>query len=479
MLVRLRVEHNNFPVVNQQRFGSQFVGLVGNPSELLLFGKKKQENLRAVETDKGKKNVSALKTIQEGEEDAIMKINIEDLVNETLTTGNKSLGVLIETEMAQALEDFVVKKQATAISDMVQETLSRMQKELSLDKEAQGKSGITEAAAKMRRKTEDSIQAGEKQRHVKGDLRKGMKAMVSDEDGEEFAEEEEEEPKGGGKEKGRGAVKAVSQRGKKSASEAPVKKAPKASPKKGRKVLNKVVQKGKKKSESDSEDDKNEDDNQESDGDYDDVRRNNGKDDNNQYGTNKKNENKTGGMIDLCDSDDNDAADGARGKTSNGSSSRAGAGNSGGASRKSTRGTTQQKKIYKEERDEEEISEDGFDSQSDYDNGDNEKEVEDNRMDDERDGGRQGWKAENGGRKAVSVSSIPATKDKKSYGNANSRGRSSDSNVHESVNDNDDGRWDQSQGKGGISSYFSGAPPTATSARGDQSQGFSQPPTGV
>jgi hypothetical protein len=200
VLVRLRVEHSNFPVINQQRFGSQFVGIVGNPSELLLFGKKKQENVRAMEQDKGTKNVSALKTIQEGEEDAIMKINIEDLVNETLATGmcmcvylcilnyiyiyiyiyifiyiclyytyiyiftciyvniyisiyiyiyvyiyitgGKNLGVLLETEMAQALEDFVVKKQATAISDMVQETLARMQKDLSNNKEAQGKSGI-------------------------------------------------------------------------------------------------------------------------------------------------------------------------------------------------------------------------------------------------------------------------------------------------------------------------------------------------
>lgn len=459
MLVRLRVEHNNFPVINQQRFGSQFVGIVGNPSELLLFGKKKQENLRAVETEKGKKNVSALKTIQEGEEDAIMKINIEDLVNETLATGNKSLGILIETEMAQALEDFVVKKQATAISDMVQETLSRMQKDLANDKEAQGKSGISEAAAKIRKKMEDSIQVGEKQKHGKGDLRKGLKTMDSDDDGEKFAEEEEEEQRGG-KEKGKATVKVASQRVKKSGIDAPAKRVQKASPKKGRKVSSKVAQKGKK-SNFDSDDDKHDDENEESDIDYDDVRKDNGRD---KTGLNtKKKDRNEKGMINLCDSDDGN---------NQGSSSRAG--NSNNSVRKSSRRTAQQKNSYKENEDKEGISEDGIDSGSDYDDG-NLKDDDNNMMDmdDEEDGGgHRGSKggAGNVGRKAASV---PAAKDKNSYSNA--RGKSGDSNANESVNFNEDG-WDQSEGKrvSNINSYFSAVPPTATSARGDQSRDQSQ-----
>jgi hypothetical protein len=99
------------------------------------------------------------------------------------------------------------------------------------------------------------------------------------------------------------------------------------------------------------------------------------------------------------------------------------------------------------------------------------KEDDDDVMDmdneEEEDGGRRGSKAGNGRRKAVS--SLPTSKDKKSYSNA--RGKSNDSNANESVNFNDDG-WDQSEGKRGsnMNSYFSAAPPTATSARGDQSQ---------
>jgi hypothetical protein len=37
----------------------------------------------------------------EGESDAINKINVEDLVTETLANSNKSLSVLVEAEMAQ------------------------------------------------------------------------------------------------------------------------------------------------------------------------------------------------------------------------------------------------------------------------------------------------------------------------------------------------------------------------------------------
>ena len=57
-----------------------FAGEVANPSELLLFAKKKPENLRAVENgNNGNKESYIMKIIEEGEEDAIFKINIEDL----------------------------------------------------------------------------------------------------------------------------------------------------------------------------------------------------------------------------------------------------------------------------------------------------------------------------------------------------------------------------------------------------------------
>ena len=103
-----------------------------------------------------------LKIIQEGEEEAIFKINIEDLVNETLSGSNKPLSVLVETEMTLALEDFVVKRQVNAITDMVAESLERMQRELHLNRDVTVKSGIAEAATKYKKKMEESFRKGEK-----------------------------------------------------------------------------------------------------------------------------------------------------------------------------------------------------------------------------------------------------------------------------------------------------------------------------
>jgi double-strand break repair protein MRE11 len=106
VLVRLRVENEGgYPTVNQQRFGSQFVGEVANPSDLIFFAKKKKDNdYSNMDRNKNKKRQSTsdlLQMIQEGEVEAIYKINIEDLVNETLGSSNKELSVLVEAEMAQ------------------------------------------------------------------------------------------------------------------------------------------------------------------------------------------------------------------------------------------------------------------------------------------------------------------------------------------------------------------------------------------
>lgn len=38
--MRLRIEHSGFSTLNNQRFGSKFVGDVANPTDMLLFSKK-------------------------------------------------------------------------------------------------------------------------------------------------------------------------------------------------------------------------------------------------------------------------------------------------------------------------------------------------------------------------------------------------------------------------------------------------------
>lgn len=110
VLLRLRVDHEGFPALNQQRFGANFMGEVANPADVLLFAKKRKEtSMRATEgklssrshVGGGSAQEDFKKILAEGAEDEISKIKIEDLVNETLSLSNHTLALLAETEMAQ------------------------------------------------------------------------------------------------------------------------------------------------------------------------------------------------------------------------------------------------------------------------------------------------------------------------------------------------------------------------------------------
>lgn len=107
ILVRLRVDHEGFPALNQQRFGAHFVGDVANPADVLLFAKKRKEtaSYRATEGQLSNRTHSAQEDIKkmlaEGMDEEINKIKIEDLVNETLAASNHTLNLLAEAEMAQ------------------------------------------------------------------------------------------------------------------------------------------------------------------------------------------------------------------------------------------------------------------------------------------------------------------------------------------------------------------------------------------
>ncbi len=108
VLIRLKVDFDGFPGINHQRFGAQFVGEVANPSDILLISRKRRENLR-VTNDPNLTNAiqGELRHLLEessnggGDDDAINKIKIEDLVNSTLQHSKNSLSVLLENDMAQ------------------------------------------------------------------------------------------------------------------------------------------------------------------------------------------------------------------------------------------------------------------------------------------------------------------------------------------------------------------------------------------
>jgi len=122
VLVRLKVEHSGFTTLNNQRFGSRFVGEVANPSDILLFHKR-----RSAETaKKGASKKSSLNIPTEP--DDLDEINIEDLITDNLDKSDKKLELLDEKTMGEALNAFVDKEERRAIDDAAEKILKENRK---------------------------------------------------------------------------------------------------------------------------------------------------------------------------------------------------------------------------------------------------------------------------------------------------------------------------------------------------------------
>ncbi|CAN0187103.1 unnamed protein product, partial [Laminaria digitata] len=107
VLVRLKVEHSDFPTLNNQRFGSQFMGKVANPSDLLLFYRRRNAGGAAAG---GGARVSGLS--DPIRPDSLDDVRVEDLVMENLENADKKLSLLVEPRLKMALEDYVYKGDA-------------------------------------------------------------------------------------------------------------------------------------------------------------------------------------------------------------------------------------------------------------------------------------------------------------------------------------------------------------------------------
>ena len=103
VLVRLKVSHEGFPSLNQQRFGTQYVGKVANPADMLLLTKKgaRQTMTAAGGTQEGGAKGDSVRRIIDGADGDIDAVRIEELVNATLANRKTSLSLLVEAEMAQ------------------------------------------------------------------------------------------------------------------------------------------------------------------------------------------------------------------------------------------------------------------------------------------------------------------------------------------------------------------------------------------
>lgn len=102
ILIRMRVDPGSLPTINQQRFGSQFVGKVANPSEIIMFSRRKQSN-RAVKGTSERMTdddmIVADDEVDLGPIGDIHKIKVEELVVQSLDSGNRNLSIMPETEL--------------------------------------------------------------------------------------------------------------------------------------------------------------------------------------------------------------------------------------------------------------------------------------------------------------------------------------------------------------------------------------------
>eukprot|EP00934_Nitzschia_sp_Nitz4_P004425 Nitzschia sp. Nitz4//scaffold12_size214221//6885//9013//NITZ4_001473-RA/size214221-augustus-gene-0.17-mRNA-1//-1//CDS//3329534939//4415//frame0 len=118
VLVRLKVEHAGFAALNNQRFGAHFVGKVANVTDILLFSRKKATSTRAP---------AAVTSTQPIAPDVLEEMNIEDLVVQELDLPDRKLELLDEKRIATALNHYVEKQQAQAISEVVTTLLGKQQ----------------------------------------------------------------------------------------------------------------------------------------------------------------------------------------------------------------------------------------------------------------------------------------------------------------------------------------------------------------
>ena len=130
-LIRIKVEYSGgYAIINPHRFGQQFVDRVANCKDILLFYRKKTYDKKETA---GTRN-HELHLSQGGSQGNA--VSMEDLISEYLhADGDLQLDVLSERKLAKALNEFVLKEEDDAISELVKYQLKKTQTEITLREE--------------------------------------------------------------------------------------------------------------------------------------------------------------------------------------------------------------------------------------------------------------------------------------------------------------------------------------------------------
>ncbi|KAL8272686.1 hypothetical protein Esti_003390 [Eimeria stiedai] len=116
-LVRVRVEHSGFSTISAPRFASQFVGRVANPDSLLCFYKKRQSHHAPSAKS------PALPDLEFEDMQGAAPSQIHDIIFHYME-GGSGLSVLSEPDFNDAVQDFAVKMDPSAISAFVASSIS-------------------------------------------------------------------------------------------------------------------------------------------------------------------------------------------------------------------------------------------------------------------------------------------------------------------------------------------------------------------
>jgi double-strand break repair protein MRE11 len=132
-LLRLRVDHTGFAKINVSRFGQQFVGRVANPEDLLLFTKEKQKAVRkSRDGEQVNEQLDNKEDMQSKDgERAEIHVFLSSKVDELLRAQpNGDLSLLPLSGLADAIQNFVEKKESDAIQMFLTHQLEHVRQAL-------------------------------------------------------------------------------------------------------------------------------------------------------------------------------------------------------------------------------------------------------------------------------------------------------------------------------------------------------------
>lgn len=188
VLVRIRVDHSGFSTLNNQRFGSRFVGSIANPSDILLFSRRKE----AGGANRLSKKSAVLKNALAPEE--LEQTNMEDLILEHLDAPERKLQILDKVELSEAMEEYVEKNSLSAIPDAALKMIKKKQKDL-ISRGKNDRGDVLEKGSQIRDLLEAESQRHERSR-PEGSRRRTVQKDVEYEHGKENAPDtdDDEEP---------------------------------------------------------------------------------------------------------------------------------------------------------------------------------------------------------------------------------------------------------------------------------------------